>query len=648
MLDSRAQMTEREWQIGVVGTFDVGNYGDLLFPLIAEAELRRRLGVVKIQPFSYHAKEPQDWPYAVTSVTGLPELVAGLDALLIGGGFIIRFDKEVAPDYEPPSPWIHHPTGYWLTPALMALQRGIPVVWNAPGMHLNEVPRWARPLLRLALELSAYVAVRDEPSRDTLAHFLEDDRITVVPDTGFGVAKLLPAEASPELKRLWKAAGITAPYVLVQAAESMSWFPRFVSANARALSELQFVALPIGPILGDDVGNLPGFVALPTWPDPLLLAELINHASAVVGHSYHLAVTALTCGVPVFTWADLSVGKFTALRDFESIYPLSALQESGAEWFVSRIGKRKPLPALEANLRLLADHWDRAADAIRKGTEASTGAAIGKFWQSLPLLLEEHAPKELYMIDLDRIRKSKLEAEPYRWAAIDRLFRRTDAVSLARTFPSDHYKLVSGYGGEKDYEYEARELIAMGAGKVSHAPDLSYEWRSLAEDFLSPEYRQALSELTGCDLSEAPLEVNVFHYGPGASLGAHSDLPDKVVTHVLYFNDSWDPKNGGCLSILSAKDPTALVAEIPPIVGSSAVLVRSDNSWHAVSPVVNDSRTSRRSLTATFYRQGSVSSMWPPGEVPSLHDYVPPPEPLPKKVKPSLWTRLRRRLRTSR
>ncbi len=633
-------MTAREWRIGIVGTFDVRNYGDLLFPLIAEAELRQRLGAVKIHPYSYHAQVRPDWPYDVRSVTDLPETVAGLDAMLIGGGFIIRFDREVAPDYEPPATWIHHPTGYWLTPALMALQRGIPVVWNAPGMHLNEVPRWARPLLRLALDRSSYVAVRDEPSRATLAQMVEDDRIKVVPDTGFGVAKLLPAEASPELKRLWSAAGIKGPYVLVQAADSMSWFPRFVSENARVLSGLQFVAVPIGPILGDDATNLPGFIGLPTWPDPLLLAELISHASAVVGHSYHLAVTALTCGVPVFTWADLSAGKFTALREFEAIYPLSAVRESGAEWLVARIGKRKPLPALDTNLGLLADHWDRAAEAIRKGTDASTGAAIGRFWQSLPILLEEHAPEELYMIDLDRIRSSKLESEPFQWAAIDRLFRRSDADRLARTFPADHYKLVSGYGGEKDYEYEARELIAMGGDKVSHAADLSYEWRSLAEDFLSPSYRNALSELTGCDLSAAPLEVNVFHYGPGASLGAHSDLPDKVVTHVLYFNDAWDPRNGGCLSILSAKDPAAVVAEIPPIVGSSAVLVRSDNSWHAVSPVVNDSRTSRRSLTATFYRPGSVSSMWPPGEVPELHDYVPPPEP----EKPSLWTRLRRRL----
>ncbi|MEA2489203.1 MAG: lipopolysaccharide transport system ATP-binding protein, partial [Acidobacteriota bacterium] len=88
-------MTDREWQIGIVGTFDVENYGDLLFPLIAEAELRERLGSVTLHRFSYHAKTPPAWPYAVTSVADLPEVIDRLDALLIGGGFLIRFDKRV-------------------------------------------------------------------------------------------------------------------------------------------------------------------------------------------------------------------------------------------------------------------------------------------------------------------------------------------------------------------------------------------------------------------------------------------------------------------------------------------------------------------------------------------------------------------------
>jgi SM-20-related protein len=225
------------------------------------------------------------------------------------------------------------------------------------------------------------------------------------------------------------------------------------------------------------------------------------------------------------------------------------------------------------------------------------------------------------MINLERIIHHRIETDPYRWAAIDDLFHPDDAAMLAATFPCDHFKLVAGYGGEKDYEYEARALIAIGADVIANPNDLSDVWRALATDLLSPEYRAAMTALTGCDVTQAPMEVNVFHYAPGGSLGAHPDLPEKLLTHVLYFNRSWNSADGGCLSILRSADPADRVAEILPVVGNSSVIVRSDNSWHAVSRVVNESAYSRRSMTVTFYRAGSVSSMWPSGDATPLHRY---------------------------
>lgn len=240
------------------------------------------------------------------------------------------------------------------------------------------------------------------------------------------------------------------------------------------------------------------------------------------------------------------------------------------------------------------------------------------------------------MIDLTRISAGTLNREPFRWAEIDALYSPSDAAALAATYPHDHFKLVQGYGGEKDYEYEARALIAMGANRIEHEATLSDSWKALARDLLSAQYRAALSTLTGVDLSTSPLEVNVFHYGPGASLGAHSDLPDKVVTHVLYFNESWNAADGGCLSILRAKDLAARCAEVLPVVGNSAVLVRSDDSWHAVSRVVRSSATSRRSVTVTFYRPGSVSSMWPEDDRAPLHDYRPPKRGILQRIREHL------------
>src|SRR5713101_4780546 len=105
-------MGERKWEIGICGTFDVANYGDLLFPLIAESELTERLGAIRLHRFSYSARTTPNWPYKVTSITELPRMIRHLDGLLIGGGHLIRFDKQVAPGYVPSTSAIHHPTGY--------------------------------------------------------------------------------------------------------------------------------------------------------------------------------------------------------------------------------------------------------------------------------------------------------------------------------------------------------------------------------------------------------------------------------------------------------------------------------------------------------------------------------------------------------
>ncbi len=226
------------------------------------------------------------------------------------------------------------------------------------------------------------------------------------------------------------------------------------------------------------------------------------------------------------------------------------------------------------------------------------------------------------MLNIARLDQHSMELHPFRWKFIDGLFEPADAAALAASYPFDHFRKVSGYDGEKGYVYSSRSLIHMGSDGISNPRGLSPAWRELAEDLLSACYRAAMSRLTGLDLSACVLEVNVIHYGPGAWLGPHLDLKEKMMTHVLYFNESWDPRDGGCLQILNSSRADDVVAEIPPIVGGSSLLVRSDNSWHTVSKVSNACRQSRRSVNVIFHQPGSVSTMWPPGETVSVGDYV--------------------------
>lgn len=218
------------------------------------------------------------------------------------------------------------------------------------------------------------------------------------------------------------------------------------------------------------------------------------------------------------------------------------------------------------------------------------------------------------MIDFAKLGQLTLNTTPFESAAADALIAPTDAAALAQGYPRDHFKQIDGYDGEKGYKYQARSLVHMGARSPTRPQELSAAWRRLAADLLSPHYRAAMGRLIGRDLDAALLEINLTEYGPGAWQGPHLDLREKIVTHVFYFNEAWNSLDGGCLRILRSKHMADFAREITPVAGSSAVLVRSDHSWHAVTPVAPASRQARRSLNVIFHQPGSVSSMWQPHE----------------------------------
>jgi hypothetical protein len=389
---SSSQEPERPWEIGICGTFDVLNYGDLLFPLIAESELSRRLGAVRLHRFSYNRKTIPAWPYEVTSVTELPEIIDCLDGLLVGGGLLVRFDKEVAPEYAPPTLTIHHPTGYWLTPALVALQHNVPVVWNAPGGDGRAVPAWARPLLETAFALSPYVSVRDELSRAALES-LAYKPIAVVPDTAFGLPRLVDfdGDASPEFQRVAEAYGLKNPYIVFQPNLGFEGLLNVIRNHAEDFARFQFLVLPISPEFGEHPQyvpvDLPNVVRLTEWPNPLVIAELIGRSEAAIGHSLHLSITALVAGVPVFRRVNMSAGKFTALQHYEGVFVLPPDGEVEIDWFLARVGRKRPSASVLATLGSLDEHWDRIA-GIFQTKQARTAPTLDRFWQNLPSLLE--------------------------------------------------------------------------------------------------------------------------------------------------------------------------------------------------------------------------------------------------------------------
>jgi hypothetical protein len=383
----------RHWEIGICGAFDVSNYGDLLFPLIAEAELKRRLGNITLHRFSCGPKTPPFWPYEVTPLSELPEILPSLDGLLIGGGLLAVFDKNVAPGYDAPDSSTHHPTSNWLSPALMALQYNVPLAWNSPAASSGDVPEWVRPLLEIALGLSPYVSLRDELSRAALQP-LTCQPIALVPDTAFGLPNLFDVCGVPsaEFARIARTYGLESPYIVLQPDRRFEPLIHMIHNQPERFDKFQFLVLPVSPRLDEPSpiagADLPRAIQLEEWPDPLGIAELIGRSEAAVGDNLHFDISALAAGVPVFRNVDLATGEFTGLKGFETIFFFPSDGHVEADWFLERIGRRTPCSAALAALGALNHHWNRIA-AIFQQEQPQTATALGRFWQSLPGLLEK-------------------------------------------------------------------------------------------------------------------------------------------------------------------------------------------------------------------------------------------------------------------
>jgi|GEM_PF-779640 len=368
-------------RIGMFGTFDVENYGDLLFPLIAERELMQRLKDVQLIRYSYNEKKESSWVYDVRSLADLekdPAKIQSFDCILIGGGHLIRFDKGVANQYGPPLPQIPHPTGYWLTPALAGIISGRPVIWNAPSSS-DEFPAWAHGVLTFVLSNSAYVSVRDQSSAEALRKAGYNGTSNIVPDTAFAVARHFPRESMrAQVDDLLSSIGLGKKYIVIQAIPNLEQVITTLLSNNDFLSSFDILALPIGPILGDDISHIQSFLpqvkCFPVWPSPKEIAGIVAYSRGVIGVSLHLSITALAYGLPVLRPTAAMSGKYMPLQSSENVYFGAKDDLDGVLAFAEALqSNNHRLCTLVKRAQFqIQEHWDKIAEICRKPQQVSS------------------------------------------------------------------------------------------------------------------------------------------------------------------------------------------------------------------------------------------------------------------------------------
>lgn len=213
---------------------------------------------------------------------------------------------------------------------------------------------------------------------------------------------------------------------------------------------------------------------------------------------------------------------------------------------------------------------------------------------------------------IQSVKNGKMNLFPYHWSFINNLFSKEEQDNLLNTFPQDYenFKSVDGYDGEKGFTYKVRPLVHLRETKAYVPEKLDNNWQLLAETLISKEYREAISYLTGVDLMDTDIEINAFHYSAGSWMGSHVDIKEKIVTHVIYFNETWNINNGGNFNVLRSKDMSDAIVSITPLIGNSVLLVRSNTSWHSVTKVKEECSDIRKNIIVNFYPKDTQTIMW--------------------------------------
>ena len=120
---------------------------------------------------------------------------------------------------------------------------------------------------------------------------------------------------------------------------------------------------------------------------------------------------------------------------------------------------------------------------------------------------------------------------------------------------------------------------SFSADQVSFGP----AFRTLIDELEGDEFRKAFEEKFGLDLTDRPTVTTVRGQCDPRDGKIHTDSTSKIITVLIYMNESSEQSGGRLRLLRSATDLNHIITEVPPVAGTLLAFKRSDNSGTAMS-----------------------------------------------------------------
>jgi hypothetical protein len=162
------------------------------------------------------------------------------------------------------------------------------------------------------------------------------------------------------------------------------------------------------------------------------------------------------------------------------------------------------------------------------------------------------------LFDYGRLAATPLRTDPYGHVLVENFVRDEAQKALIRDYPE-----ITGPGN-----------VEPGDAPQGPAFDV------LIDELTSDRFKNAIGEKFGIDLSNTEATIGLRSYAEATDGRIHHDHRSKLITLLLYFNESWDSPGGKLRICRSEHDIEDYVTEVEPLSGTLIAFHNTPTSWH--------------------------------------------------------------------
>lgn len=167
------------------------------------------------------------------------------------------------------------------------------------------------------------------------------------------------------------------------------------------------------------------------------------------------------------------------------------------------------------------------------------------------------------MLQLEALRNAPLRIDPYPYTVVPDFIQRDRLAAVLRDFPD-----------------------------IQHAGSIPVEeitggeaYRALLQALEGDAFRQVVADKFDIALDDFPIMTTVRGVMRDKDGRIHTDSKTKVITVLLYLNETWEQSGGHLRVLRNDLDINDYVEEISPLAGTLMVFKVTDNCWHGHTPV---------------------------------------------------------------